>query len=202
LITVRAVSVSRNNKRALVILAQKGATMSTAERSTVVGVFPTHAEAEQAVQDLLAAGFTKEQVGFIGPHPAGHESAPHPEEASGLRAIVGGYTGTAAGGILGGILGAILTVVIPGLGHAVAAGVVGMMLAGAYVGGIAGVLIGMGIPEHEAHAYHREVQAGRTLVTVQVDGRYSEALAILADAGARDATRQAEKPDAHLSVRP
>jgi hypothetical protein len=167
--------------------------MSAAERSIVVGVFADHAQAARAVHDLLDAGFSKEQVGYLAPHPSGPAAGAAAEEGGALGAIVGGYAGTAAGGILGGILGAILSVIIPGIGQAVAAGVVGMMLAGAYVGGIAGALIGMGVPAHEAHAYHREVEAGKALVTVKVDGRYSEALAILAAAGAQDVTRQASQ---------
>lgn len=170
--------------------------MSTAERSTVVGVFTDHAQAARAVHDLLDAGFSKEQIGYVAPHSSGQGAENPAEDGNGLGALVGGYTGTAAGGILGGILGAILAVTVPGIGHAVAAGVVGMMLAGAYVGGIAGVLIGMGVPAHEAHAYHRAVEAGKALVTVKVDGRYSEALAILAAAGAQDVTREAGQPAA------
>jgi hypothetical protein len=155
------------------------------ERSTVVGVFADHGEAERAVRDLLAAGFAREAIGFVARHPAPHE------QSSGLGAMVGGYAGAASGGVLGGLLGLAISAVLPGVGHILAAGMVGLMLGGAYVGGLAGALIGMGIPEPEAHLLHREVEAGRTLVTVKVDGRYSEAVAILAAAGARDVTRQA-----------
>ena len=62
------------------------------------------------------------------------------------------------------------------------------------MGGIVGALVGMGIPEPEAQAYQREVEAGRHLVTVKANGRYSEAVAILAANGARDVVRQAGQP--------
>jgi hypothetical protein len=51
-------------------------------------------------------------------------------------------------------------------------------------GGLIGTLIGLGIPEEEAHYYHGEVQAGRTLVTFKAPQRYDEAVNILRVHGA------------------
>jgi hypothetical protein len=159
--------------------------MTVEQRSIVVGVFAEQERAERAVRELLAAGFPQERIGFL---------TRDSEANNGLGAIVGGYTGAAAGGLLGGLLGTAISAVIPGVGPIVGAGLVGMMLAGAYVGGIAGVLIGLGVPEGDARRYHQEVEAGRSLVTVRADGRYSEALAILAAAGALDVLREAQTP--------
>jgi hypothetical protein len=61
--------------------------------------------------------------------------------------------------------------------------VVGAAVGGG-VGGLAGVLIGHGIPEHEAHHYQSELAAGRTIVSVKVDGRHDDAVAILRRHGA------------------
>jgi hypothetical protein len=61
---------------------------------------------------------------------------------------------------------------------------VGGAAVGGVVGGLAGVLIGHGIPEHEAHHYQNELAAGRTIVTVKVDGRHDDAVAILRRNGA------------------
>ena len=52
--------------------------------------------------------------------------------------------------------------------------------------GLAGALIGYGIPEEEAQYYHGEFEAGRTIVTVHADGRYDEATTILRRHGAYD----------------
>jgi hypothetical protein len=168
--------------------------MTAAKRSVVVGVFDDPARAEKAIRDLLDAEFKKEEVGFAMRQPSGeaHE-AKAPEGVSGLGALVGGYTGVAAGGVLGGLLGLALTAAVPGFGPVFVAGMVGMALGGAYVGGIVGVLVGMGIPHHEAEHYHRHVQAGRALVTVKAEDRYSEAVAILSANGALDALRQPEQ---------
>ena len=165
--------------------------MTVAHRSVVVGVFEDSARAEKAIRDLLDAGFKKEDIGFTMRDPAGHELVP-PEGASGLGALVGGYTGVAAGGVLGGLLGLAISAVLPGIGPVFAAGTVGLALAGAYVGGIAGVLLGMGVPHEEAEHYHRHVREGRALVAVKAPDRYSEALAILSADGASDAVRKAE----------
>ncbi|MCC6420334.1 MAG: hypothetical protein IT429_19030 [Gemmataceae bacterium] len=167
--------------------------MTVAPRSTVVGVFQDHAQAERAVRDLLAAGFPKEDIGYLARHPPG-EPVEGADDVEGLGGAVGAYSGVAAGTILGGILGAAVSVAVPGFGPLLGAGMVGLMLGGAYVGGIAGALIGMGVPEEEAHAYHRAVEADRHLVAVRANDRYSEALAILAACGALDVTREASPP--------
>ncbi len=56
--------------------------------------------------------------------------------------------------------------------------------AGAAAAGIAGALIGMGIPKDEADYYEGEFKAGRTIVTVHPQGRNAEALSILRRHGA------------------
>jgi hypothetical protein len=40
--------------------------MATAGRSTVVGVFPDRQQAERAMEELARAGFTDDQVGYLG----------------------------------------------------------------------------------------------------------------------------------------
>ena len=51
--------------------------------------------------------------------------------------------------------------------------------AGAATAGVAGALIGLGIPEDEAQYYESEFRAGRVVVTVRADGRLAEAQEIL-----------------------
>jgi hypothetical protein len=48
-------------------------------------------------------------------------------------------------------------------------------------------LIGLGIPEEEAHYYEEEFKHGRILVSVKAPGRYDEARSILQRWGAYDA---------------
>jgi uncharacterized protein (TIGR02271 family) len=60
----------------------------------------------------------------------------------------------------------ILAGVLPAIGPAIAGGTLAAILssaaAGAATAGIAGTLIGLGIPEDEANYYHQEFRAGRT----------------------------------------
>jgi uncharacterized protein (TIGR02271 family) len=86
----------------------------------------------------------------------------------------------------------VLTGVIPVVGPVLAVGALGTILlnaaGGAAIAGIAGALIGWGIPEDEAEFYEGEVKAGRFLVTVEADTRADEARAILHRFGGFDRT--------------
>jgi len=108
-------------------------------------------------------------------------------------------TGVVSGGVVGGILGAAAALLIPGFGPAIAGGILTAVLGGAAIGAVAGGLIGaltnMGVPEEEARFYQDELQAGRTLVTVQAGNRYDEALEILRQNGAYDATTRRDTTD-------
>ena len=65
--------------------------------------------------------------------------------------------------------------VIPVIGPILAVGPLAAALisaaGGAAVAGVAGTLIGWGIPAEDAHYYEGEVKAGRYLVTVECDNR-------------------------------
>ena len=164
--------------------------MAVQQRSTVVGVFEDRKEADRAVADLRAAGFRDDQIGVAMRHSDGSEmtastSVDDSEAASG--ALTGALTGMGLGALAG--LG-VLAGVIPVVGPAIAGGTLGVILsnaaAGAGIAGVAGALIGSGVPEDEANYYHSEFEAGRTIVTVRADARYDDAVAILRRAGAYD----------------
>ena len=153
------------------------------QHSTVVGVFDAAARAEKAIRELRDAGFPAGQIGFAMRDPGA--AGPALAQTPAFGAAAGGVTGALTGGALGGLLGTAASFVVPGVGVLIGAG-----LLSAYLGGLAGALTGMGLSQEQARSYHREVEAGRAIVTVEADGRYSEALAILADNGARDVTRE------------
>ncbi len=104
---------------------------------------------------------------------AGEESGVAPTEVR-----TGEGEGIVSGGIVGGLLGAAVALLIPGIGPAVAGGILAATLGGAAIGAVTGGILGvfahMGIPEHEAHLYRRELEAGRVLVTVQADGEQAQ----------------------------
>jgi uncharacterized protein (TIGR02271 family) len=156
----------------------------------VVGVFNDRQAAERAVSDLRQAGFHENQIGFVA-RDSGGQTVAQGREAKDTYGQEGAIAGALAGAGVGGLVGlGVLAGVIPVIGPAIAAGTLATILtnaaAGAAIAGLAGALIGMGIPEEEAKYYESELQAGRFLVTVRADGRFDEARAILMRHGAYD----------------
>jgi uncharacterized protein (TIGR02271 family) len=157
------------------------------KHATVVGVFATRAEAEAAVRDLRAAGFKDEHIGLIGRNAAGKLEDESGETYAEEGAATGAIAGAGAGALVG--LG-VLAGVIPAIGPAIVAGTLGTILTnavgGAAIAGLAGALIGWGIPEEDAAFYESEVKAGRFLVTVDAGSRADEARAIIRRHGGYD----------------
>ncbi len=161
-----------------------------ADRTTVIAVFDDRGEAQRAIDQLKRAGFTEKEIGVTAREGdvddvgdvarRGDKGETHAKEG----AIAGVATGAGVGALWG--LG-ILAGVLPAIGPAIAGGTLAAILssaaAGAATAGIAGTLIGLGIPEDEANYYDQEFRAGRTVVTVQAMGRQTEAQSILRQAG-------------------
>jgi hypothetical protein len=162
---------------------------SAIRRSHVVGVFDDHYKADEAVTELIAAGFTAKEVGTIvrDPHvPLGEDEK---ADAYGEASIERTATGAVTGAILGGALGAVSSILIPGFGPVLLTGMLVMAAAGGFAGGFAGLVSSMQLSDEEKHYYHQEVLRGKTLVTVNAGDRFNEAAAILERCGARDVTR-------------
>lgn len=157
--------------------------------ATVVGVFPTRGKAEQAMADLMQAGFRADQVGLIARDTSGKTVRTDGEgdNYAGEGAAIGAAAGAGVGGLVG--LG-VVSGVIPVIGPVLAIGTLGTILlnaaGGAAIASIAGALIGWGIPEEDASYYEGEVKAGRFLVTVQAGDRAAEARTILHRHGGYD----------------
>ena len=161
--------------------------MATNERPTVIGVFADRERAARAVAELESSGFTPQQVGFI---------VPREEQFEGNTGVGDSDTaveaetsrGAAKGAVVGGLIGAAAALLIPGLGPVAAGGILAAALTGTGVGAVTGGLVGalthLGLAEHEASRYERELRAGRALVTVRADGRQAEAQDILRRHGA------------------
>lgn len=154
----------------------------------VTGLFKSRAVADEAVQDLLEAGYSTDDISVLmSETTSGREFAitksTKAPEAMATGATVGGVLGALAAGLVAaGIL------VIPGV-NLVAAGPVLAALAGlgagAAAGGLTGALVGLGVPEHEAKFYKEEIERGGILVGVYShDDRVKEAKRILDEAGA------------------
>lgn len=157
---------------------------STTDRRTVIGVFDGPNHAEQALNQLKAAGFSPEQVSVVAQDKG---ETTQMVEHTGMGGA-GAATGAATGGVLGGVAGFVVGIsamVIPGIGPIVGAGILLSTLAGAGLGAAAGGLIGaladLGVPEDEARGYEEHVRKGSILLSVHAasDDQAREAHRIL-----------------------
>ncbi len=158
----------------------------------VFGIYTNANIAENAVDQLLAAGFSNSDISALLPDNDSTRAFAHGKNT---KAPEGVTTGVTAGGIIGGALGALAGIgvlAIPGIGPLIAAGPIVAALAGVgsggIVGGIVGALVGMGIPEYEAKRYEGAVRSGGVLLSVHCDRsqEISKARQLLRDTGARD----------------
>jgi len=143
------------------------------KNTAVFGIYRSRQQAEQAVDELLAAGFRNEDISALLPENVGTKDFAHEKHTKAPEgAATGAGTGAALGGTLG-LLAGIGALAIPGLGPFIAAGPIMGALAGAgaggAVGGLLGALVGMGIPEYEAKRYEGRVKEGGILLSVHCD---------------------------------
>ncbi len=135
------------------------------KKVAVFGIYSTRASVENAVDQLVRAGFPSSDISVLLP-----ESLGGPKDIGTVKATKapeGTAAGVTTGGIIGGAIGVLAGVgmlAIPGLGPFIAAGPIMAGLAGlgvgGAVGGLAGALIGMGIPEFEAKRYEGRLPEG------------------------------------------
>ena len=173
---------------------------------TIVGLFDTFAQAQQAVQDLTSSGVRRDDISIIASDSRGEYARELGGESKAGEGAVGGAIG---GGVLGGVLGLLVGIgalAIPGIGPVIAAGPLAAALGaagasagagagiGAASGGLIGALVGAGIPEEEAHVYAEGVRRGGALVSVTTDDMSAGAVqASLRSHGAVDIRSRGEE---------
>lgn len=155
-------------------------------------------KAERIVELLKAAGFSSNDISAILADKAGTRDFALQQKT---KAPEGAATGAGTGAVIGGALGWLAglgTLAIPGVGPLIAAGPIMAALGGAAVGGttggIAGALIGMGIPEFEAKMFEGKVRGGHVLMSVHSENSEETARAkkIFESAGASDIVTKEE----------
>jgi len=159
----------------------------------VFGIFDSKNEVESAVESLKMVGFRNSDISVLMPHSGESRNLAHEKSTKAPEgAAIGAGTGVVLGGALGWLVGAGIIAVSPVLGPLVAVGpilatFVGAGVAGT-VGGLAGGLIGFGVPEYEAKRYESFIKDGGILLSVHVDDREWQAKArrILETSGAHD----------------
>ena len=155
----------------------------SASRTVAVGVYDDRDEVRRVLFELRKAGFTDSQIGLVTRDAEGTATVDSVETAPdhlGDGAVAGATAGVGLGALWG---WAVVAGLLPAIGPAIAGGVLVSILASAATGaaalGLTGALLGMGVPEDEARHYEKELEAGKTVVTVHAGDRYDEACVIL-----------------------
>jgi hypothetical protein len=176
---------------------------------TIIGLFDTFGEAQNAVDDLMRFGMSREAISLV----AREEQRPADyEHEVGSSAAEGAGAGALGGSLVGGALGLLVgtgLLVIPGIGPVLAAGplagAIGTITAaagatalgagiGAAAGGLLGGLMGAGVPEEDARVYVEGVRRGGTLLTVNAsDVEADDVREIMVRNGAIDMSRRADE---------
>jgi uncharacterized membrane protein len=153
---------------------------------TVVGLFRSREQAEEAIRELRARDFDDQDISLVARNEdGGRDDERMSYENQNLA------DGTATGGAIGGLAGLLAgagALLIPGIGPIIAAGPLAGALTGIVTGGIAGGLIDYGIPEEEGERYEQEIHGGNIMVAVETedDELAEEVVSILRENGAYD----------------
>jgi hypothetical protein len=173
--------------------------------STVAGIFRSRSDAERAVENLRSAGIANDHLNLLTPGTTDQEleaSVPTTEtEQPGMGSALGGTVGGALGAAGGITIGAAAaSLLVPGVGPVIAAGILGAALLGAG-GAAAGAAAGNaledsveGLPHDELYVYEDALRQGRSVVLVVADddAQAETVRGVLTQAGAEslDAARE------------
>ncbi|HQU44246.1 MAG TPA: hypothetical protein PK867_15605 [Pirellulales bacterium] len=140
---------------------------STLERPIRVGVFSTIRAADCAVDNLLKAGFTPDQISVVCSDQTKEEHfhAFEHEEPAGSHTATAVAVGGAIGAALGGLTVLAGAVTTAGLGLLAAGGLAAW--AGGVVGGLVGAMMTRGVERELADYYDQAVSAGKILVAAE-----------------------------------
>jgi hypothetical protein len=180
-----------------------------AKNIAVFGIYPDQLTAEDAVDNLKDAGFRNTDISVLFPDNQGTKDFAHEKHTKAPEgAVAGGSSGAIIGGALGWLAG-IGALAIPGIGPFIAAGPIMGMLGGigigSTIGGLAGALVGLGIPEYEAKRYEGRIHRGGILLSVHCDDELwaKQARTLLQQSGAEDVASTGEsKADFAVSDKP
>jgi uncharacterized membrane protein len=150
------------------------------EKNSVVSIYNTHTEAEEAVKELQKAGFEMKKLSIVGKdyhsdeHVVGYYN-------TGDRVKYWGKLGAFWGGIWGFLFGSAFFF-IPGLGPIVVAGplvswIIGALEGAVVVGGMSAVgaaLYGIGIPKDSIVKYETSLKSNKFLLVAHGTGEEAE----------------------------
>lgn len=152
---------------------------TTTNTKTIVGVFNSVREAQDAVRELENQGISREDISIVANKNAvGYETMDSADKDKASDVVADAGIGAAIGGVGGLLLSVAGAITVPVIGPILAAGPIAAALTGAGIGAAAGGLIGAltesGIPETEAKHYAEGVRRGDVLVTVKTDPLHAD----------------------------
>ncbi len=159
------------------------------DQSVRAGFFSSVGSADRAVRNLLAAGFTKDQLAVICPDQFKDQFRHDIAEAGepGNSTVEGITAGGAVGATLGGLALAAATIATGGIALISAATV--LVGGGAIAGGFSGLILADGYSKGVGEYYEQAIQLGKIVVGVHIENepnaaQLDRAARIIAEAGA------------------
>ena len=152
--------------------------MSSQVMSTIVGVFESNVQAQNALRELLNRGFAKSDIGVAYKNQETGEvtEATLIDDPVAAGATTGAIAGLSAGALWGiGIAAGVLPAIGPIIAGGTLAAIAASAATGAAAAGIAGALVGAGVSDVDADFFEDEFNRGRILLTVHTDSRQAEA---------------------------
>ena len=150
-------------------------TVQATDKPVRIALYDTVPEADRAVRDLLAAGFTHDEISVLcsDRHKTAHFHTVQTPAPAGSHTAAGIVTGGAVGAAVGGLALAASAVMTGGVSLLVAGGA--MIAGGALVGTFTGAMASRGFEPEMVNYYDQAVQRGKLLVAVEVQGEHDEA---------------------------
>jgi hypothetical protein len=151
----------------------------------VVGIFPSAAAAEEAIEELLNSGMTEQSIIFLSGEAPGNTGADAQVDRLPTTDAEGDGMGKAMGAVMGGALGAsaglaggaaVASLAVPGVGTIFAIGLgaaaalgLGGAAAGAKAGEATEHALDVGVPKDDVPLFHELLRRGRSLVIANVE---------------------------------
>lgn len=144
------------------------------EEGTIMGVFHSRDDAENAYNALIEKGYSPDEIILLMTDETHRRHfVDAREHEPGTKAMESAGIGSAIGGTVGAIVGAIAAIgtslALPGLGLVIAGPIVAALTgagAGGITGGLIGGLVGSGVPKEHAAAYESSLKEGGVVIGV------------------------------------
>jgi uncharacterized membrane protein len=170
---------------------------------TVLGVFNSQTDAENAIDDLKEHGYNPKDLSIVMKDNA---AAREVADNTGANVASGAISGATTGGVVGAIAGLLIgigAITIPGIGALLIAGPLATALGltgaaattvsgaatGALAGGLIGALTGLGVPREDAQVYEERVRSGAILLAVPARASHEDEVREILDDNAAEQVR-------------